>query len=94
MAVPRLPGATNVQWRAPQRRMCRAEPPSMTGSPIGEQIGVDAVRDGDTRRNPAEIVVVDQAGRDQIPARARVLEVADLVRVSSVSTLMMGRPRR
>ena len=43
--------------------------------PIGEQI-VDTVRDGDTGGVRAEIVVVDQAGR-QIPARARIFEVAD-----------------
>ena len=44
-------------------------------SSIGEQI-VDAVRDGDAGGIGAEIVVVDQAGR-QIPARAGILEVAD-----------------
>ena len=43
--------------------------------PIGEQI-VDTVRDGNTGGIRAEIVVVDQAGR-QIPTRAGVLEVAD-----------------
>jgi hypothetical protein len=42
---------------------------------IGEQI-VDTVRDDDTGGIRAEIVVVDQAGR-QIPARAGILEVAD-----------------
>jgi hypothetical protein len=44
-------------------------------SSIGEQI-VDAVWDGDAGGVGAEIVVIDQAGR-QIPARARILEVAD-----------------
>src|SRR5260370_32283482 len=42
---------------------------------IGEQI-VDAVRNGDTSGIRAEIVVVDQSGR-QIPARAGILEAAD-----------------
>ena len=44
-------------------------------SSIGEQI-VDTVRDGDAGGVGAKIVVVDQAGR-QIPARARIPEVAD-----------------
>jgi hypothetical protein len=43
--------------------------------PIGEQI-VDTVRDGDTGGIRAEIVVVDQTGR-QIPTRAGIPEVAD-----------------
>jgi hypothetical protein len=45
------------------------------GPPIGEQ-SVDPVRDGDTGGIGAEIVVVDQAGRE-IPTRAGILEVAD-----------------
>jgi len=42
---------------------------------IGEQI-IDAVRDGDAGGVGAEVVVVDESGR-QIPARARILEAAD-----------------
>ena len=42
---------------------------------IGKQV-IDPVRDGDTGGVGAEVVVVDQAGR-QIPARAGILEVAD-----------------
>jgi len=45
------------------------------GAAIGEQI-IDAVRDGDTRGIGAEIVIVDQAGR-QIPARPGIFEIAD-----------------
>ena len=45
------------------------------GASIGEQI-IDAVRDGDAGGVGAEVVVVDQAGR-QIPTRAGILEVAD-----------------
>jgi len=45
------------------------------GPLIGEQI-IDAVRDSDARGIGAEVVIVDQAGR-QIPTRAGVLEVAD-----------------
>ena len=43
--------------------------------PIGEQI-VNAVGDGDTGGIRAEIVIVDQAGR-QIPTRAGIPEGAD-----------------
>jgi hypothetical protein len=43
-------------------------------SSIREQI-IDTVRDGDAGRVGAEVVVVDQAGR-QIPTRAGILEVA------------------
>jgi len=42
---------------------------------IGEQI-IDAVRDGDARGIGAEVVIVDQAGR-QIPARPGIFEIAD-----------------
>ncbi len=42
---------------------------------IGEQI-IDTVRDGDAGGIRAEIVIVDQAGR-QIPARAGIFEIAD-----------------
>ena len=45
------------------------------GPSIGEEI-IDAVRDGDAGGVRAEIVVVDQSGR-QIPTRAGILEVAD-----------------
>src|SRR5712692_9748134 len=45
------------------------------GPSIGEQI-IDAVRDGDTRGIGAEVVIVDQAGR-QIPARPGIFEIAD-----------------
>jgi Ni2+-binding GTPase involved in maturation of urease and hydrogenase len=42
---------------------------------IGEQI-IDTVRDGDARGIRAEIVIVDQAGR-QVPSRAGIFEMAD-----------------
>ncbi len=45
------------------------------GSSIGEQI-IDAVRDGDTRGIGAEVVIIDQTGR-QIPARPGIFEIAD-----------------
>src|ERR1019366_6026971 len=45
------------------------------GPSIGEEI-IDAVRDGDAGGVRAEIVVVDQSGR-QIQTRAGILEVAD-----------------
>ena len=45
------------------------------GATIGEEI-IDAVRDGDPSGIGAEVVVVDQAGR-QIPARTGIFEIAD-----------------
>ncbi len=45
------------------------------GAAIGEQI-IDAVRDGDTRGIGAEVVIIDQTGR-QIPARPGIFEIAD-----------------
>jgi len=45
------------------------------GASIGKQI-IDAVRDGDARRIGAEVVIVDQAGR-QVPARPEIFEIAD-----------------
>ena len=45
------------------------------GPAMGEQI-IDAVRDGDARGIGAEVVIVDQAGR-QIPARPGIFEIAD-----------------
>jgi len=45
------------------------------GASIGEQI-IDAVRDGDARGIGAEVVIVDQAGR-QIPTRPGIFEIAD-----------------
>jgi hypothetical protein len=42
---------------------------------IGEQI-IDAVGNGDARGIGAEVVIVDQAGR-QIPARPGIFEIAD-----------------
>jgi len=45
------------------------------GPSIGEEI-IDAVRDGDASGIRAEVVIVDQAGR-QILARAGIFEIAD-----------------
>src|SRR5437763_8606404 len=51
---------------------------------ICEQI-VDTVRDGDTGGIRAEIVVIDQTGR-QIPTRTGILEVADQFALLCVNT--------
>ena len=51
---------------------------------IGQQV-IDPVRNGDTGRVGAEVVVIDQAGR-KIPARAGILEVADQFALLGVDT--------
>jgi hypothetical protein len=70
--------------------MCHGDT-DRNGASIGEQI-INAVRDGDAGGVGAEVVIVDQAGR-QVPAGTGGFEMADEFALV-VSTLMMDRPQR
>jgi hypothetical protein len=56
------------------------------GASVGEQI-INAVRDGDAGGVGAEVVIVDQAGR-QVPTGTGISEMADELALLGISAML------